>query len=85
MNSVLHRALFLFICLGGHYSWRRVSPDLQLIPLHGFTSYESEEGKRERKERGAMTGGSPPSLHHGHHRRRATTTVTISTLWCFCF
>ncbi|KAJ0433132.1 hypothetical protein HanIR_Chr17g0866871 [Helianthus annuus] len=82
MNSVCVHGLFLFIYLGGHFSWRRVSPDLQLTP-HGFTSYELEEGKREREERGAVTRGSPPSHHHhGLHRRRATTTVTISTLWC---
>ncbi|KAJ0429662.1 hypothetical protein HanHA300_Chr17g0659991 [Helianthus annuus] len=86
MNSVCVHGLFLFIYLGSHSSWRRVSPDLQLTPLHDFTSYESEEGKREREERGAVTEGSPLlHHHHGHHRHRATTTVTVSMLWCFCF
>ncbi|KAF5803931.1 hypothetical protein HanXRQr2_Chr06g0277231 [Helianthus annuus] len=83
LNSVCLYGLLLFIYLGGHSSWRLVSPDLQLTPLHGFTTYEPEEGKREREERGAVTGA--PHHHHGHHRRRATTTVTISTLWWLFF
>ncbi|MFS7888939.1 hypothetical protein Hanom_Chr00s000002g01600881 [Helianthus anomalus] len=81
MNSVCVHGLFLFIYLGGHFSWRRVSLNLQLTPRYGFTSYELVEGKREREERGAVIGGSQPSHHHGLHRRRATTTSTISTLW----